>query len=41
MAAGAEADQLGGITNVRPSLVVLALEAGEVDDEGLRGRLAG
>src|SRR5712692_1667134 len=41
MSARAEADELGRIAHVGLPLVVLALEPGQVDQHGLRGRLAG
>src|SRR5262249_10446189 len=41
MAAGAEADELGRVVQLRLALVVLALELVEIDDHGRRRRLAG
>src|SRR5262245_13433969 len=41
MAARAEADELRRIVHVGLPLVVLALEPGQVDQHGRRGRLAG
>src|SRR5262245_20245126 len=41
MAAGAEADELRRIAQLGLPLVVLALEGSKVDEQGLRGGLAG
>src|SRR6266498_2699752 len=41
MPARAEADELGRIAHVGPPLAILPLEPGQVDQHGLRGRLAG
>ena len=39
--AGPEADLLGGIVGIRPALQVVAFQPGEIDQQFLRGRLAG
>ena len=41
MAAGAEADQLVRITQVRPALEILAFKPRQVDQHILRSRLSG
>ena len=41
MPAGPEADLLGGIVGIRPALQVVAFQPGEIDQQFLRGRLAG